>query len=470
MSIRVLAWIAASVAIGYAGNVRHDAAAPRCRIRITNVDRDFARREVFNNSTNVNYDAGGNVQMECIGQKVKLRSDSVSALSGDYYRLYGHVVYDDTTYRFAADTMIYILRTEKLEARGHVTVLDKSAGSTLTGPYVDYYRQVKGVNDSARVDAFLRPTVRYFSRPRAGDTTKQTPYILTGAHLRGFGQSRLTADSAVTFDRDSVHADGDSLAVDRGKTTMVLLTGKPAHMRRRGADSFDVAGREIRMRLEDDKLRELRSFLEARVVRGTTAIAGDTVQLAFTAEKLDLTLAWNRKLGATILSGGYDVRGDSVAVDTPGEQLREIRLFNHGMIMNPRDSAVRFSPRFAGDTATTDSTRNTLWGERVTARFAQADSAGRRVTRLNEVRAFGRGGLQARSLFLRAVTAKDGRITPSINYTRADTIFMRMKGGDSTGLSAVQAYGHVDGAQLESLSLPKTKADSAKIPIGTGRP
>jgi hypothetical protein len=465
-----MAWVAAGVLIAYSGRARSDLMAPRCRLQITNVDRDFARREVFNNSVNVNYDAGGNVRMQCVGQKVTLRSDSISALSGNYYRLYGHVVYDDSTYRFAADTMIYVLNTEMLHAGGHVVVTDKAAGSTLTGPYVDYYRQVKGVNDSARVDAFMRPTVRYFTRKPAGDTSKQSPYILVGAHLRGFGQSRLTADSAVTFDRDSLHAAGDSLAIDRGKTTLVLLTGKPGHLRRRGADSFYVAGREIRFRLEDDKLRELRSFLDARVVRGTTTVTGDTVAMAFTADKLDLTLAWNRKTGATIQSGGYDVHGDSVAVDTPGEQLREIRLFNHGSIMNPRDTTVHFSPRFPGDTAAADTTRNTLWGERVTARFAQTDSAGQRVTRLNEVRAFGKGVLQARSLFMRAVTARDGRVTPSINYTRADTIFMRMKSGDSSGLAAVQAYGKVYGAQLESLSLPKTKADSAKLPIGTGRP
>ena len=100
-----------------------------------------------------------------------LDADSISALSGDYLRMYGkpggaQVVYRDTSYRLTADTLLYIIRGEKIEARGHVRVLDKTTGSTLIGPSVDYWRAVKGVNDSARVEAILHPTVRYFQRKR----------------------------------------------------------------------------------------------------------------------------------------------------------------------------------------------------------------------------------------------------------------------------------------------------------------
>ena len=464
--------------LGSLGIVAAAAAVPppapgtRCNLHLIKADHDFVRNPQFNNDVNVNYDVAGHVHLQCDRQEIFLDADSVSVLSEDYARLYGHVVYRDSAYRFAADTMIYILRLEKLEARGNVHVLDKSAGSTLDGPFVDYWRQVKGVNDSARVEALKRPTVHYFTTPPSGDSTKRSPYILVGAHLKGFGKSRMTADSAVTLDRDSLHARSDSIAVDRGKATTVQLMGKPARVRRAGEDSFLVVGKEIRFRLEDDKLRELRSFLDASVVRGATIVNGDTVTMAFTAEKLGLTLAWNRKTGATMRSEGYDVVGDSLAVETPAELLREIRVFNHGMIRNPRDTTVHPSPRFPGDTAKPDSTRNTLWGERITARFDQADSAGTQVTRVRGLQAFGKGALQARSLFARMVTAKDGKVTPSINYTLADTILLRMKSGDSSGISAVQAYGHVDGVQLETASMSKPKTDSAKSvpPPPKGRP
>jgi len=442
---------------------RQPAPAPkRCLLEIISADRELSKSAPFRNDVNVNYDVAGRVRIRCINQNVWLDADSVSVLSGDYARFFGHVVYRDTTYRFAADTMVYLLRNEKLEARSNVVALDKRSGSTLKGPYLDYWRQVKGVNDSARVEALKRPTVRYFTKPEPGDTAKRSPYILIGTRIKGFGSSTLSADSLVTLDHDSVHAAGDSLFFTRGTTSVAQLMGKPATFRRAGADSFVVIGREIRFRLEDDKLKELHAFLDAVVKRAGTDVAGDTIQMGFTAEKLSLTLAWNRKAGATLRSSGYDAAGDSIAVDMPAEQLRELRLFKHAEIRNPRDSAMHLPPRFAGDTVTSDTLRNTLWGERINAHFDQVDSAGLLVTRIRGVESYGTSGSQAKSLFARVVTSKDGKRSPSINYTRADTILMQMRQGDSSGVSAVQAYGHVLGLQQETASLPKKKTDSTK--------
>lgn len=462
----VLCGIGAVVALAGA----RPAPAPRCRLQVLNVDRDASQKEMFNNQTNINYDAAGHVKLQCVNQQVFLDCDSLSALSGDYYRLYGHVVYRDSAYRFAADTMIYLLRTEKLEARGNVTVLDKLAGSTLTGPWVDYWRQVKGVNDSARVEALKRPTVRYFNDASIRDTVRRTPYILVGDRLKGFGQSRLSGSGTVTIDRDSLHGEGDSLAFDRGKTSVAQLIGAPARLRRRGADSFAVSGKELRLRSENDTIRDLRAFRTAHVTRGTTDVAGDTVHLLFASEKLGLTLAWNRNDGAALHSDGYDVIGDSIAVESPGEQLREIRVFRRGMIENPRDTVGPAVPRIPGDTTTPDSTRNTLWGDRLVAHFEQVDSSGTLATRLGALQAYGRQPNQARALFARTEVAKDGRRTPSINYTFADTILVRMRTADSTGLASVQAYGHVSGVQLETASLLKAKTDSAKAALPKGRP
>ena len=81
------------------------APAPRCRIEIRNSDREFTRQEMFNNATNVNVDIAGNVRLKCVNQEVYLNADSSSSISGDYVRLYGHVVYRDSSYRFNADTM-----------------------------------------------------------------------------------------------------------------------------------------------------------------------------------------------------------------------------------------------------------------------------------------------------------------------------------------------------------------------------
>lgn len=432
-----------------------------CLMVLDNADRQMTTNSLVPGNTIV--DVAGNVRMHCDKQKVSLRTDSLSMLSGDYARLYGHAVYQDSSYQFAADTIIYLTRTEKVEGRGHVVALDKTTGSTLVGPFVDYWRQVKGINDSAKVVALLRPTVRYFVRTTPKDTAREQPYLLSGQMLQGFGGSRLWGSGAVTVDRDSLHGTGDSLAFQRGATSVAQLIGVPATLRRNGTDSFTVTGGEIRLGLADDKLRDLHAFGSARVTRGPSVITGDTIVLSFAAEKLSLTLAWGKKSGATLHSSGYDVRGDSLAVESPGELLRELRVKN-GTIFNPRDTSAVARGTAPADSTKPDTTRNYLSGIRVLAHFDQADSAGTVITRLKGLESFGR----AASYFARTVV-KNGKTTPSINYTLADTIFVLMKTGDSTGVSSVRAYGHVYGAQLETASLRK-KGDSSRVTVPGARP
>jgi hypothetical protein len=431
-----------------------------CLIVLDNADRQMTTNSLMPGNTIV--DVAGNVRMHCNKQSISLRTDSLSMLSGDYARLYGHAFYQDSSYQFAADTIVYLTRTEKIEARGHVVVVDKTSGSTLVGPFVDYWRQAKGINDSAKVVALLHPTVRYFARATPRDTARERPYLLSGQMLQGFGGSRLWGSGAVTVDRDSLHGTGDSLAFVRGGTSVGQLIGVPATLRRNGADSFQVSGHEIRLTLVDEKLRDLHAFGGSRVTRGVSVITGDTVVMSFAAEKLSLTLAWGKAGGATLHSSGYDVRGDSLAVDSPGELLRELRVKN-GTMFNPRDSAA-IAAVPPGDSTKPDTTRNYLAGTRLLAHFDQVDSAGTFITRLNGLEAFGR----AASYFARTVV-KNGKTTPSINYTLADTIYVLMKTGDSTGVSAVRAYGHVNGLQLETASLRK-KPDSTKATVPGVRP
>lgn len=429
-----------------------------CRIEIISAQHNLVTNQVL--PGNINYDIGGSVRLRCVDQPVFLDTDSVSIRSGQYMQLIGHAVYRDSAYRFTADSMVYHTPIEKLEARHNVHVLDLGSGSTLVGPYVDYWRPVRGINDSARVVAIQRPTVRYFGRGAVKDTIGRHPYVLTGDRLTGFGQARLWGGGDVTIDRESIHGAGDSLAFERGRTSTGQLMGPKAILHRTGDDSFTVHGHEIRLALDQDRIRELRSFVDADVVRGGSRVAGDTIVLGFTDEKLGLTLAWARSTGATLHSAGYDARGDSLAVESPGEVLHEVRVFRHGVIVNPIDSSA--AARAASTSASTrdsikpDTLRNTIWGERIVAHFAQVDSAGTLVTHLAQLQSFG----SAASLYSRVVI-KNGKKSPSTNYTRADTIVMVMRGGDSTGVVSVHAFGHVDGLQQETASL-RHPADTVK--------
>ncbi|HEY4101435.1 MAG TPA: hypothetical protein VGM20_11240 [Gemmatimonadales bacterium] len=427
-----------------------------CQIYLLGAKHNLVSNQIIPGNTD--YDIGGEVRFTCYQDRtVHLDADSVSIKSGQYMQLIGHAVYYDTAYRFTADSMIYHTPIEKIEARRNVHVLDLHSGSTLVGPYVDYWRQVRGINDSARVVAIARPVVRYFTRTTVRDTGAEHPYVLSGDRLIGFGQSKLWGSGGVTIDRQALHGEGDSMAFVRNKDASVgQLLGPKSMLHRGGADSFTVLGHEIRLATAADKLRELRSFTDAQVLRGASRITGDTIVLGFTDEKLGSTIAWARKTGATLHSAGYDARGDSLAVDSPAEILREVRLFGDGVIVNPRDSGATRPPLTPGDSVTPDTLRNTIWGDRILAHFSQVDSAGTLVSHLSQLHSYGK----AASLYSRVVV-KDGKKSPSTNYTRADTILMVMRSGDSTGVISVQAFGHVDGLEQETASL-RHPADTTK--------
>lgn len=443
----------------------------RCLLQVDSIGREGLRDETI--PGNVNYFGGGGVWMHCIDQGVFLDADSLESFGGQYVRLLGRAKYRDSDVTIDADTLIYTKNDERLQARVNVHIVNRVNGSTLDGPYVDYLRAVKGVRDSAETIAMQRPTVTYHVARAPGDTVDPAPYVIVGDGLRGYGGSRLTGWGNVTVDRDSLAGRGDSLRYDRGDRDVAILVGQLASLVRRGSDSFTVRGRQVELALEGEALRGVRALGQGHVVGAAGEIIADSTALAFEAGELVQTLAWDRANRAQVLAQGYDVRGDSVAIDTPRERLRELRVFQRGSLVEPEDTTAAPAAPDSAATADGDSSaapgesiRNRMAGNRITARFVDRDSAGTTQTRLVDIVAIG----SATSLFAREVE-RDGRTSPTINYTRADTIIVVMKTGDSSGVEEVRAFGHVDGVQLERESLRKRRpAPTAREARREGEP
>jgi hypothetical protein len=433
----------------------------RCLLDVDNVDREGFRSEPIVGNTN--FFAGGNVRLSCRGQDVRLGGDSLASLGGNVIILTTAAFYRDATLSVKADTLTYFKNGEQIQARGNVIARSMKSGSMLTGPHVDYFRAVNGLRDSAETVAIQRPTLRVFSARGLIDSTKDHPYVIVADRMRGFGGSEMRGAGNVTVDRDSLHGTGDSLFYRSGRLGTASLYGAPASLRRLSSDSFQVEGREVRLGIDNESLREIQAFGDGHVTNGTSDIRGESVALTLTDEKLSQTLAWSSEPQATVHNAGYDVRGDSIAIDTPDEKIRELRVYRRGMVQNPLDSTAALPSTDTTGAAPRD--RDTLWGERIIASFVQVDSAGTEHTKLQQIEAVG----SARSLFSRIV-AKNGTTTPSINYTRADTIVVVMKGGDSTGVSIVRAHGSVDGMQLETASIRKARPDSAAAASKEKRP
>jgi hypothetical protein len=456
-----------SVALGIALPSVADAQRPqerRCLVELLGQDRGLVYDVPI--PGNENYYAGGNVRLRCQRQPVFLGADSVVSYNGDVVQLITRAYYRDEDINVTADSMVYTRINEKIEARGNVVAVNRANGSTLTGPWVDHYRAVRGIRDTAETTALQRPTVEYAVARTEADTAEPAPYKIEADRMRERGP-RLEGWGGVVITRDSLRGLADSVLYLTDSTGMATLYGPPAELRRTGADSFLVRGDEVRLGITGEELDRIEAHGGGQITNGVADVIGESVAIALVDGTVSQTLAWDREALARVLAEGYDVRGDSVAIDTPGERLRELRVFGNGILRSPLPDSVPEAsdslpePLVPADSLPADTLaavaedddaiRDQMTGNRITARFVDVDSAGTILTRLLDIVATG----SATSLYAREVE-RNGRLEPTINYTRADTIIILMKTGDSTGIHEVRAFRGrepVDGIQLERASV-----------------
>jgi hypothetical protein len=430
----------------------------RCLPELARASNQLRRVEQFGN--NVTVFIGGNVLFRCQGQNVQVGGDSVQIINDNIYMFIGHAFYRDSALAVGADTLTYFKHAsnpqqdETVQARRNVKVTDRKTGSTLTAPSVDFMRGVKGIRDSDDVQASGRPVVRYLPTASGKNAPPPKPWTITAEHLRGFGQTRLWGGGTVIVDRDSLRVNSDSLDVESGKTRVTSFIGKPATLRRIGGDSLLIKGKLIRLGFTGDTLRAIRAFGTGEVIRGTSTITGDSILVGYEREKVTRTDVWSTDGKSRVLSNGYDATGDSLVIETPGEQLKALRAFRTAALISPIDT---LHPILIDSAEGGPPGRDTLWGNRLLAAFEERDSAGTKVTRISQVRAYG----DARSWYSYNAGAK-GQNCPALTYSLADTIVVRMKSGDSTGIADVQYHGHVHVYTADKTTAQKTVGDSVK--------
>jgi hypothetical protein len=439
-------WVV-SAALGMLACTASSAAAQTCVFQIDNVDRQGS---VVETPKGTNYFAGGNVRLSCRGAQITMQSDSVAAYGGNMVQFIGNVKYRDSTVTMDADRGVYYKKGEKWEARGRVTTRNLKTGSTLTGPALDYFRVVKGVRDTLEMYATERPKIQYASSDSAGRQVE--PYIIVGDRVRFKGADRLWAGGKVTIDRSDFTARGDSLRLDTGKGSDGTLVGGNPVMRGVGRDSFTVAGRRLDLKLDRREVTYVTAKGAGHAVSKEWDLVADTIGLDLNNRKLEQTLAWGDSIRPFANSPSYAMRADSLALDTPGEQLKEVRGFGKAWLAGATDAITKQRDWMRGDT--------------VVAQFVQRDSAGVKHSSLNRIVA--RKGAQSYHV------DPNGKFPqrPSINYARGDVIVMTMKQGVKTGVDRVDVRGQVDGIQLEASDAPpdstRPRADStARAPAPT---
>jgi hypothetical protein len=401
-------------------------ASQRCVFQIDNVDRQGAVNET---PTGTNYFAGGNVRLSCRGTQISMQSDSVAAYAGNVVQFIGNVHYRDSTLTMDADQGTYYKVGERWEARGHVDTHNLRNGSTLTGPSLDYYRVVPGVRDTLEMYAIGRPKISYVEADSAGGR-KLEPYLIVADRVRFKGNDQIWAGGKVTVDRSDFAARSDSMRLDTGAGSDGTLIGGEPILRGIGADSFRLTGKQIDLALQQRELSKVTAEGQGHAVNRDWDLTADTIAIDLKTRKIERTLAWGATTRPYAVSTSYAMRADSLALDSPGQLLKEVRGYRKAWLGGAMDSATKERDWMKGDT--------------VIAHFTPSDSAGRKRAVLSRIEA--RAAAQSYHLDKNAKSPR----RPSINYARGDAIVVTMKNTADGGVERVDIHGKVDGIQLEA--------------------
>jgi hypothetical protein len=369
---------------------------------------------------------------------ITMVSDSL-ALTGQAGRkiaeFIGDVHYKDSTVTMDADRGTYYLSAERWEARGRVHTVNTRTGSTLDGPTLDYYRIAPSVRDTTELYAIGRPRLTYAVQDSTG--AQAEPYLIVGDRIRMKGNDRIWSGGKVMVDRSDFQARGDSMTLDSGPAGTGTLIGSPV-LRGLGKDSFNLVGRRIDLGLDRQELRMVTALDDAHATSRQLDLVADTISLQLARRQLEQTLAWGTATRPHALASDYEIRGDSVAFDTPEQLLREIRVYRRAWL------AGRVDPGTAD--------RDWMTGDTVVAQFAKWDSAGTTRSAIDVIRSRG----HAHSFY----RVNDARFPgkPSVNYVRGDSIRVQMHRAPTRGVLQVDIHGAVDGVYLEPVAL---RPDSA---------
>src|SRR6476469_5174999 len=291
--------------------------------------------------------------------------------------------------------------------------------------------------------AIGRPKIDYVEADSAGGR-KLEPYVIVADRVRFKGNDRIWAGGKATIDRSDFAARSDSMRLDTGKGSDGTLIGGEPILRGISADSFRLMGKRIDLALQQRELNKVAAKGQGHAVNRDWDLTADTIAIDLKTRKIERTLAWGATTRPYAVSTSYAMRPDSLALDSPGQLLQEVRGYRKAWLGGTVDSATKERDWMKGDT--------------VIAHFTPSDSAGRKRAVLSRIEA--RAAAQSYHLDKNARSPR----RPSINYARGDAIVVTMKPTPDGGVDRVDIHGKVDGIQLEA------SGDSTSAPADSTAP
>ena len=398
---------------------------------------------------------GGGVLYRCVGQNVVITADSLEAY-GDLQQviLMGNVRYRDDDVTVTSQQMTWNQVDQWLVAQGDVFAVSTD-GSTMRGPFAEYYRSIPGVRPVQRVRAVGRPTLQLVETDSAGQ--RRPPVVVVANEITTLGDSLVYAGGEVEITRTDAIARGDSAFVDEERGFARLM--RDPQIEGRGERRFTLTGTEIDLFTRERQLDRVLSKGQARSQSQDVDLRADTLDLRVADGELEGAVAWGASR-ARATSARQDIIADSLDVRMPAQRLREVFAIGDARIESDPDSVTIRSTE-----------RDWLMGDTVIARFdtlpaPAGDSGSARIRELIAI-------VDARSL---QQIPPDSGVTerPSLHYVRGRRIEVAFEPGEGARRVTVVApdSGQTVGVYLEASEATTTApAPAATRPASpAGRP
>jgi lipopolysaccharide export system protein LptA len=397
-------------------------------------------------------------------------------------QLTGNVHYVDPDRELTSEYATYDSRSGRLHARGNVVLVDRTEGSTLRGPELEYFRAMEG-RPEAQMYATGRP--RLTVPPKPGEGPARGALDIDADQINSTGPDRIQAVGRVEIRGPDLDASGQHADLDRGGDRLVLRGG--ARMR---SERFMVAGEEIDARFPGGAMEHLLARREARLEGEDITVVGEEIQVFMEADEVQRLVARSGEGSRRAVAHAreFRVEADSVDADAPGQRLQRVVAIGSARsesrdtlsgdpggapspstpgAVAPRRGATDLDPGEptapgeappAGSVATD---RDWLMGDTIVATFAGDQDAepleeGDRSPRLEELLATGNASSLYRVRREEAPGAK-----PGLNYLSGEIIQLTFRGEE---VDVARVSGLKQGLYLEPAAGPPTDGGNGASP------
>jgi len=345
---------------------------------------------------------GRGVRISCPTKGLRIRADSLESY-GDDGRIYliDSVFYEEPRLTLTSNYLTYFQREERVVANGSVDARLPS-GSTMRGPFAEYFRAIPGSRPATRLVANGRPTFHIVQRDSAGQPGE--PLVVVANNVTMVGDSLVYAGGTVRATRPEVEARGDSMTLDSDGGIMVMM--RQPEIEGKGTRRFTLSGERIVLTSKERKLERVVALGTGKAVSEDMTLTSDTIDLRVARDLLQRAIAWGPSR-ARAFSPTQRVTSDSLDVLMPDQRVRVMYAVRGAIAEGTPDTT-----RFRADTV------DWLRGDTVVARFdsvAPADST--RNPPLRELVA--RGGARA---YYHVNPADTAARRPAINYVTGKEI------------------------------------------------